>query len=138
MLMSTLRKWISMLVIMAFVVSTMPMSAHASVSHGHAKKTHIEKTEVSQSAPKHHNCHHTDKVEPTAKTAKADKDCAGKGCCEKNCKCIGGMCGSGSPSVLGAAGLNLNTPSINTTYFGLAENLAAADHDGRLKRPPRA
>jgi len=128
-----LKKWFSLVLMWAFVISTMPVAAHASVSQGHAHKV-----EASLSTVEHHHCHHAHKGEILQKTAKADKHCVGHDCCEKNCKCIGGMCGSGSPSVIGAAGFNLDTPSLGMKYFGLAARMAAGGHDRRLKRPPRA
>lgn len=128
-----LKKLLNLVVILSFVVSTMSIAAHASASHEHVKKT-----EVSQQKVDHHNCHQADKAEASQKTTKSDHKRSTNNCCEKNCTCIGGMCGGSSSNILGASEFSLQTLSTQKNYFAPSLVVAAADRDGRLKRPPRA
>lgn len=130
--MKCFRKWISIIVLSAFVFATMPMAAHASIPHDTAKTS-----EVSNATPKHENCHHHDKTASSVKTSKSEHCPPGKNCCEKDCKCIGGSC-NGSSSLLSPNGIILGFSSVSVKHSGILTRINVSDHDGRIKRPPRA
>lgn len=123
-----------MVVMLAFVVSTMPTLSHASMPSDMGQK--VVKTE---SAPtQKHHCHEeADKAEP-AKTASDEAPCPSKkSCCDgAACKCLGNAC-NGTAKVLGIIGLSF-FPLVTKERFTLSEDRNTSSLSDRIKRPPRS
>ena len=130
-----------MIVMVAFVGTTMPAVAHAGMSHdGDAVVAKVEsiKTEQAQ-APEHEDCPGHEKAgsKTSEKTEKA-ADKKGKGCCDGlTCKCVGNAC-NGLSKILGSNSLGLFSPLAVKAPFSFEERIAASDYFTRIKRPPRA
>lgn len=128
-----MRKWISIMMMVAMVVSTiMPAASHASMNHEHnAKAAHSEQA----ASAEHADCDHHGK-----KTTGKTQDKHEKPCCEKGmCKCIGGNCHSGSMAKLSGDGsIDLLARNANSNQFSSAEEHIESATLARLKRPPKA
>lgn len=130
-----MRKWISMIVMMAFVVTTIPSISHAVMSHDGGAS--IVKSEQA-SAPAHEDCvGHGGQKQDVQKTAEK-KASSGKPCCDgKTCKCIGNSC-NGSAKVFGSNSFGLTSPRAVKAPFSFEETITVSDFYSRIKRPPRA
>lgn len=124
------KKWASLLVLFAFVVTTMPTVAHAAMHQAmNASSVKTEKAEK-------HNCHNAKSEEAGKTDPKADDSNSSKKCCEKVCKCVGGSCNS-SVQTLGSNGLSIAYPSLIKSWAGHPDNWVASGLASRIKRPPR-
>ena len=124
--MTSMRKWISALMIAAFVMSTtMPSYSHAMVND-HASKA---------VASEHADCHGHGKTAAQKNEAQHEKD--GTSCCKKGlCKCANGSCHAGV-KLLDNSTAALSTPLSHEASFDFAEQrLTSAFLEG-IKRPPR-
>lgn len=135
------RKWISFIAVLAFVVTTMPFHAHASMSHHESTKSVHEstksvQTEQAPQAADHEDCHHDGDKTPVKKASSDKEPCKGS-CCDKNCKCVGNSC-NGAAKVLGDNGLNLFSPTAAKSQFGISQERMVSNLTDRIKRPPRA
>jgi hypothetical protein len=130
-----MRKWISFIVILAFVVTTIPSISHAAMSHD-SGTTVVKSEQVN--APTHEDCHgHGEQKQDVQKTAEK-KDSSSKHCCDgKTCKCIGSSC-NGSAKVFGSNSFGLTSPRAVKAPFSFEETVAVSDFYSRIKRPPRA
>ena len=118
-----MRKWLSALIIAAFVMATtMPSYSHA-MAGDHAAKA---------AASEHADCHKEDSQ--TGKAAQNDKS---DSCCKKGmCKCANGGCHA-SVKVFGNGNASVFTPLSHEASFGFAEQrLTSAFLEG-IQRPPR-
>lgn len=129
-----LRKWLNIVVMMAFVVSTMPTLSHASMPHDMGGQKIVK----AEPAKKKHHCHEeVEKAEPV-KTASDEAPCPSKkSCCDgATCKCLGNAC-NGAAKVLG-----MNTfgflPVIAKAVFTTSQDRIASSLSDRIKRPPRS
>lgn len=133
--MNMVRKWISFLVILAFVVTTIPSISHAAMSHDGG--TTIEKSEQA-SAPSHEGCAGHDGQKQDAQKTVEKKDSSGKPCCDgKTCKCIGSSCNSPA-KIFGSNSFGLTSPIAVKAPFSFEGTIAVSDFYSRIKRPPRA
>ena len=122
-----MRKWISMLMMIAMVVTTiMPAASHASMTHrDSASAAHSEMAGM--------DCDHADKA---SHDKQASKD---KPCCEKGaCKCIGGNCHGGLASILGKDGDAMLAFDTHAGQFSIADQYIESATLARLQRPPKA
>lgn len=128
-----MRKWISMMMMVAMVVSTtVPAASHASMSHEHsAKAGHSEQA----ASAEHANCDH-DAQKATGKT----QDKHEKPCCDKGmCKCIGGNCHNGGMAKLSSdSHIALLARNTGNNQFSSADQFIESATLARLKRPPKA
>lgn len=132
--MNMVRKWISFLVILAFVVTTLPSISHAAMSHDSG--TSVVKSEQA-SAPSHEGCAGHDGQKQDAKKIATKKDSSGKPCCDgKTCKCIGNSC-NGPTKIFGSNSFDLISPLAVKALFSFEEKVAFSDFYSRIKRPPR-
>jgi hypothetical protein len=129
-----MRKWISFIVILAFVVTTIPSISHAAMSHD-SGATVVKSEQVN--APTHEDCAgHDGQKQDVQKTA--EKKSSDKPCCDgKTCKCIGSSC-NGSAKVFGSNSFGLTSPRAVKAPFSFEETIAISDFYSRIKRPPRA
>ena len=124
-----------MIVMMAFVVTTIPSISHAAMSHdGGATVVKLEQA----SAPTHENCSgHDGQKQDVQKTAEK-KDSSDKPCCDgKTCKCVGSSC-NGSVKIFGSNNFGLTSPRAVKAPFSFEQRVAVSDFYSRIKRPPRA
>lgn len=133
-----LRTWISLVMILAFVVTTIPSASFAVILHDNAKVT--VKTEK-KSASSHEGCHgHGDKKQNPKKTIDDDadeEDTPGKPCCDgKNCKCVGNACHA-TAKVFGLNSFGFISPRAAKAAFSSEEEIAISNFYSRIKRPPR-
>ena len=133
--MDKLRKWISCLVMLAFVLTTMPSLSHAAMPHDNAVA--VGMSDQAAVAP-HEDCAGHEAQAPDAQKA-ADQEAPksdGK-CCDKICKCTNSSC-NGAAKIMGQHG-NAFTPSAALrTAFAFEEQTLDSGIVSRLKRPPRA
>jgi len=131
-----MRKWISMIVMMAFVVTTIPSISHAAMSHDGGSTVAVKSEQAS--APAHEGCAGHDGQKQDAQKTAAKKDSSGKSCCDgKACKCIGSSC-NGSAKVFGSNSFGLTSPRAVKAPFAFEQRVAVSDFYSRIKRPPRA
>lgn len=133
------RKWISLVVILAFVATTMPSISHATISND-AGTTAVKS--VQKDAPPHEGCHgHGGKKQNSQKVeddTADEENTSGKPCCNgKICKCIGNSC-NGSVKVFGSLNLGFTSPCAAKAMFSFEETIALSDFYSRIKRPPRS
>lgn len=123
-----MRKWISMLMMVAMIVTTiMPAASHASMNHQHnAIAAHSEMTGM--------DCDHSADKASHDKHASKEKPCCDKG----SCQCIGGTCHGGLVTILPTAGDAQLAFNTNVSQFSFAEAPIESATLSRLKRPPRA
>lgn len=128
-----MRKWISMIMMVAMVVSTtVPAASHASMNHEPSVKArHSEQA----ASAEHANCDHA-----AQKTTGKTQDKHEKPCCEKGmCKCIGGNCHNGGMAKLSGDGsIALLARDANSNQFAFADQFIESATLARLKRPPKA
>ena len=129
-----LRKWLSVLTIMAFVVTTtMAPSVSRAMPHNDAKNQQTQVAKV-------HDCHGHGEEEKLApeKSAQNDKDASDKCCDGSICKCVGGTCHNGLSQILGNGGTPLFSLTVNKGDFNFADENINSALPSRLKRPPKA
>lgn len=131
-----MRKWIGMIVMMAFVVTTIPSISHAAMSHDDGGTAAVKSEQAS--APTHEDCAgHGGQKQDVQKTAEK-KDSSGKPCCDgKTCKCIGSSC-NGSVKIFGSNNFGFTSPRAVKAPFSFEQRIAISDFYSRIKRPPRA
>lgn len=124
-----------MIVMMAFVVTTIPSISHAAMSHDSGTVT-VKSEQVS--APTHEGCAgHDGQKQDVQKTAEK-KDSSSKSCCDgKTCKCIGSSC-NGSVKIFGSNNFGFTSPRAVKAPFSFEQQIAISDFYSRIKRPPRA
>jgi hypothetical protein len=127
-----MRKWISILVMVAFVMTTtMPVSSHAMM------QPEVAKAVQTQQAAKGHDCHHGAKAD-SAKTTQHKSNTANKSCCDEGaCKCLNGFCHGGLAKIFNN-GSDAPSFSYLQSRFGSANESADSALLEGLKRPPRA
>lgn len=125
-----------MIVIMAFVVTTIPAISHAAMPHDEGGSVAAKSEQAN--APAHEGCAgHADQKQDVQKTAEK-KDSSGKSCCDgKACKCIGSAC-NGSVKVFGSNNFGFTSPRSVKAPFSFEQRVAISDFYSRIKRPPRA
>lgn len=127
-----MRAWITLIALLAFVVTTMPSISHASISQNEATShTH------SDLSGKDHHCHHHSKSSEKKPGSSDPSIPCKKSCCDKSCKCVGNSCSS----AVKASGLNDLTafsPKKAKSQFGLLKVEMISTFPNRIKRPPRA
>lgn len=118
------------MVMLAFVVTTMPAITYADTI------SHASKTENVKQAKKTHNCHHSDHAAAKSENTASDDTPYKKSCCESGfCKCLGHACGGAK--VLGINILNF-LPVIGKETFLVSQDRVTSSLSERIKRPPRA
>ncbi len=139
-----MRKWISIFVMAAFVLTTiMPASSHASMHSGIAAPS---ATQVENHSDGHLNHHHEAKLASAVQGDKPccdhanKKPCCGKGkmCCKDMCKCPGGNCNGGIAKVFPNGSGDLRLLASSQSSFGFSEEFIESAYLSRLKRPPKA
>lgn len=127
-----MRKWISMVMMVAMVASTiMPAASHASMNHEHNEKA--AHSEIA-AAHDHADCdHHAGKTSQD-KQAPHDKPCCDKGVC----KCLNGNCHGGLATILGKDGDAMLAFDGHMAQFAFADQYIESATLARLKRPPKA
>lgn len=132
-----LRRWISLAIMIALVVTTMPSIAYASMNHDLGAKA--EYTQVQQEKG-HGDCHgHDDGQASVKKTSvkQTDSKPGKNSCCDKVCKCINGSCHGGT-IVLGLNSFShFYSPVVAKNSFGNAQDILDSAIADRIKRPPR-
>lgn len=132
--MGMIKKWISCLVVLAFVVTAIPSISHAAMSHdGGATVVKLEQA----SAQTHENCAgHDGQKQDVQKTAEK-KDSSEKPCCDgKTCECVGSSC-NGSVQIFGSNNFGLTSPRVVKAPFSFEQRVSVSDFYSRIKRPPR-
>ena len=123
-----MSKFVSMIMMVAFVFTTMmPAASHASM-HQHDA--------IASSAVV--DCDHRG-AEKTASHSHAKNQTGEKPCCDQGmCKCLNGSCHGGLAAIPTNNATSLLDLASDTTRFGFTDaNLGSALTD-RLQRPPRA
>lgn len=126
-----MRKWISLIVLLAFVATTMPSISHANMSQNDFTQTHNDLSS------KNHHCHHHDKASEKKGASNDPSIPCKKSCCDKNCKCLGNSCNN----AVKASGPNdpiVFSPKKAKSQFGLLKEKMISTFPNRIKRPPRA
>ncbi len=120
-----LKKCLLFVVMLAFVIATMPLVSQASM--GHEAATKMEKTHDGG-----HDCHHAPAAQPFKKAHHHTKKCG----CDAFCKCLGNGCGGSAKVFLDAERLAILpvTAQPHTVFF---QPMKFAEFLDRLKRPPR-
>lgn len=132
--MNRFRKWISCLVMLAFVVTTMPSIAHAAMPHGTA--TVAGSSDQSAAAP-HPDCAgHEGQAQNTQKAADQNAPQGKDDCCDKTCKCLNSSCNSAT-KILGQNSYGISPLSMRSATFAFEEQSLDSGIVSRLKRPPR-
>ena len=135
-----MRKWISMIVMVAFVGTTMPSAAHAAMSHdGDTHSAKVENVSTEQAkAPAHEGCPgHDESASKTSAKSEKTADKKSKSCCDGlTCKCVGNSC-NGPVKILGSSNFGFFSPLAVKAPFSFEERIADSDHFSRIKRPPR-
>jgi hypothetical protein len=129
-----LRKWLSIVVMLAFVVSTMPTLSHASMPSDMSSHNVVK----AEPAKKKHHCHEeAEKAEPV-KTASDEAPCPSKkSCCDgATCKCLGNAC-NGAAKILGLIDLGFFPLAAKET-FSISQDRLVSSLSDRIKRPPRS
>ena len=130
-----MRKWISFVVMLAFVVTTIPSISHAAMSHDSGN---VAVKSKQTSAPTHEDCAGHDGQKQDVQKNVEKKDSSEKSCCDgKTCKCIGSSC-NGSVKIFGSNNFSFNSPLSVKALFSIEERTADSDFYSRIKRPPRA
>jgi hypothetical protein len=126
-----MRNWICILILAAFVTTTIMPAA------SHAMPQSKAKTAQTQDAAGH-DCHKHNTVKTASeKTALNDKVSSGT-CCNKGvCKCVNGTCHGGLAAISGNRGNSLLIITAREGRFEFAHSLADSALPDRLKRPPR-
>lgn len=133
--MGIIKKWISCIVVLAFVVTTIPSISHAAMSHDSGN--FAVKSEQT-SALTHEGCAGHDGQKQDVQKTVEKKDISEKSCCDgKTCKCIGSSC-NGSVKVFGSNNFGFTSPRSVKALFSIEERTADSDFYSRIKRPPRA
>lgn len=129
------RKWISFVVVLAFVATTMPSISHAAMSHDGGN---VAVKSEQASAPLHEGCAGHDGPKQDMQKTVENKDGSGKSCCDgKICKCIGSSC-NGSVKVFGSNNFVFTSPRSVKVLFSIEKRTADSDFYSLIKRPPRA
>ena len=129
-----LRKWLSFVVMLAFVITTVPTLSHASMAADTGHKT----VKVAQAKKHHHCCPEMTKKDEAKKTASHDKHCPmhTKSCCDAGfCKCVGGSCTAAK--ILGSNSIIAPFVTRKTT-FTVSQDRLSSSLSERIKRPPKA
>ena len=123
-----MKKWISTLMMVAMVVTTiMPAASHASMNHQpSATATHSKMAGM--------DCDHSADKASHDKHASKEKPCCDKG----SCQCIGGTCHGGLATITGPEGYSQIVFNTSTSQFAFAQEPIELATLSRLKRPPRA
>ncbi len=118
-----MKKWISIVMMVAMVVTTiMPAASHASM--------HQHNTAAME------DCHHA--ASDHAQKLSCDH-ASKKPCCDKGmCKCPGGNCNGGLAKFFGNSNENLLRFASSQASFGFTQEHTDSALSERLKRPPRA
>jgi hypothetical protein len=135
--MSIFKRCISIFVVLAFVMTTMPMVSHGSSAHD--IKAPSEKT-YNNLKKSHPDCHgHVDKKASADKdeTNTQDKGHNKKSCCDKVCKRVGGTCHS-SIKVYGSHDISFVHPLTGKSFFAGEQIIVVSNLHSRIKRPPKA
>lgn len=125
-----------MIVMVAFIVTTMPAVSRAAIPHEDTNTVAVKSEQAS--APAHEGCAgHEGQKQDVQKTAEK-KDSSGKSCCDgKACKCIGSSC-NGFVNIFGSNHFGFTSPRSVKALFPGEERTADSDFYTRIKRPPRA
>lgn len=131
-----IQKWISIIVMMAFVVTTIPSISHAAMPHDDGGMLAVKSEQASP--PVHEGCAgHDGQKQDTQKTVEK-KDSSENSCCDgKTCKCIDSSC-NGSVKIFGSNSFGFTSPRSAKAQFSIEERTADSDFYSRIKRPPRA
>lgn len=131
--MNRFRKWISCLVMLAFVITTMPSLSHAAMPHGNAAAS-TDQT----AAATHEDCAgHEGKAQDALKTADKSAPKGDNECCGKTCKCVNSSCSSAA-KIMGQHGNGFLPSQTQRAAFAFEEQILDSGIVSRLKRPPRA
>lgn len=129
-----------MIVMVAFVGTTMPSAAHAAMSHdGDTHSAKVENVSTEQAkAPAHEGCPgHDESASKTSAKSEKTADKKSKSCCDGlTCKCVGNSC-NGPVKILGSSNFGFFSPLAVKAPFSFEERIADSDHFSRIKRPPR-
>jgi len=129
-----LRKWLSIVVMLAFVVSAMPSFSHASMPSdmGTAEVVKVEPVKSK------HPCHEAAEKTAPIKTALDDAPVPGKkSCCDgATCECLGNAC-NGAAKILGMTSVGF-LPVVAKEAFTTPQDRMASSLSERIKRPPRS
>lgn len=130
-----LRKWLSFVVMLAFVVSTMPALSHASIPHDMGN----QRTVKAGPAKKKHHCHEETQKAEAVKAASNETPCPSKkSCCDgATCKCLGNAC-NGAAKVLGGLNIPGFLPLVAKETFTVSQDRLTSSLSDRIKRPPRS
>lgn len=126
-----MKKWVGFIVLLAFVITTMPYVSHADIlqSNGLVTAALGQKDTTA-----HKDCLGHDGL----KKSTEKKSASGKPCCDgKTCKCIGGLC-NGVAKAFGLSSFILFSPQSAKALFPFEQRVAFSDFPFQIKRPPRA
>lgn len=135
-----LKDCIRFLVMLAFVVTTMPTIGHAAMPSKTPVKT--EQTQDKQAKDEHDCCpkgkqaskkHCPEDMASNEGKTHPDKN----GCCDKNGKCVSNSC-TNTSKVSSFDNGYLYSPQAEKTKFSFSHESAATGLTDRIKRPPRA
>ena len=136
-----MKKWISILMTVALMVTTIfPAASHASMHQPATAKASI-------AADDHHDGHHHHDLK-VASAEQGEKPCCdhagkkpccghGKMCCKDMCKCPGGNCNGGLAKIFNNSSDSLLLAS-SEAVFGFGDEFVDPAFTSRLKRPPKA
>lgn len=128
-----LRKWLGFILIVIFVVTSVPTFSHASMSPNFEQ----QKVVKVEHGGKHHCCKDASKTAAAQKKVAKDNQCPvnKKSCCDKgSCKCFGNSCGAAK--VLGFRHTSIPPVAKNATFVTTQDKISSSLSD-RIKRPPR-
>jgi hypothetical protein len=134
-------KWkiaINVLVVLAFVLGTMPSISHASMNHIMEPVVAAAESAAVSDQATHEDCHgHGEQKQDVQKTA-AKKETSDKSShCEGKCKCVSNSC-SGYAKIFGMGNVGLAFPRTTKAPFSIEQQIVVSDLHSRIKRPPRA
>lgn len=130
-----MRKWISIIVMMVFVVTTIPSISHAAMSHDSGN---VAVKSEQTSGLTHEGCAGHDGQKQDVQKTVEKKDSSEKSCCDgKACKCIGSSC-NGSVKIFGSNNFGFTSPRAVKAPFTFEQRITISDFYSRIKRPPRA
>jgi hypothetical protein len=134
-------KWkiaINVLVVLAFVLGTMPSISHASMNHIMEPVVAAADSVAVSDQTAHEDCPgHGEQKQDVQKTSSKKETSDKTSHCEGKCKCVSNSCG-GYAKIFGAVDVGLSFPRTVKAPFSFEQQIVISDLHSRIKRPPRA
>jgi hypothetical protein len=121
-----IKKWLSFLVILSFVVTTMSPYSHAYMIHDVG-------AQASKVSSAHEDCHTDAKASSNKEHHKKTDH---KSSCEKRCTCMANSCHG--IKILSFDASSILPRSFFKSVFSSSQEVLVGSFTGRIKRPPRA